>query len=74
MVFFDAKDNSFSIDNPSQFLSDRAIERRTKQQISITEQDLPVNQEYINTLVSMGLKAPFASKWFNGVLIQTDSC
>jgi len=73
MVFFDAKDNSFSIDNPSQFLSDRAIERRTKQQISITEQDLPVNQEYINTLVSMGLKAPFASKWFNGVLIQTDS-
>ncbi len=73
MVFFQDKSSSFSIDNPLEFLSTRAIERRSKQNISITEQDLPINQDYISSLEDQGAKVWFSTKWLNGVLIQVDS-
>ena len=71
MVFFSDKANvDYSIDNPEEFLTARAIARREKQSIAITEQDLPVNQNYINQVADKGVDVFFSTKWFNGVLAQ----
>lgn len=73
MVFFNDKANSpYSIDDPSAFLSQRAIDRRSDQGIAITEEDLPVNPEYIEGIKDLEVETYFSTKWMNGVLIQTE--
>jgi len=45
------KDNSpFSLSTPGQYLSQRAIDRRTRYGIPIDSFDLPVNPAYIDSL------------------------
>ena len=71
MVFFSDKANvGYSIDHPEEFLTSRAIARREKHGIAITEQDLPVDQNYINQVADKGVDVFFSTKWFNGVLAQ----
>lgn len=73
VVFFKDKSNtSYSISQPLQFLSQRAIDRRTRQGISVSEEDLPVNSNYINEIKAKGASTYFSSKWMNAVLIETD--
>lgn len=69
VTFTDKNNTPYSIDKPSEFLSQRAIERRTKQAISITEQDLPVNPEYIDSLKKADIDVRHSSKWFNAVIV-----
>ena len=46
-IYLSDKANSpYSIDNPSAYLSQRAIDKRARFNIPITEQDLPVNPQY----------------------------
>jgi hypothetical protein len=68
------KDGSvFSISNPSQFLSQRAIDRRLRYNIPITQSDLPVNDTYIQTILAAGsVRIINVSKWFNQVCIITN--
>lgn len=66
----DKANNPYSISNPSEFLSQKAIDRRTKQGIAITEEDLPVNPVYIDELKALGIEVYYSSKWFNAVLVQ----
>lgn len=73
MVFFNDKNSDYEVENPQEFLSQRAIDRRIKQAISITEEDLPVSGEYVNALESLGATVWYTTKWLNGALIQTDS-
>lgn len=74
MVFFTDKDNvPFTIDAPEAFLSQRAIDRRDRMDIPITEMDLPVDQNYINQVADSGVEVFFTSKWFNGVLAEMTS-
>ncbi len=74
MVNFTDKQNTpFRIGNPEAYLSDRAIDRRTKQGISITEQDLPVDPRYLEGLKDMNISTFFTSKWFNSVLVECDA-
>ncbi|MCB2221962.1 MAG: S8 family serine peptidase [Bacteroidetes bacterium] len=69
-VRFTDKDNSpYSIDNPEQFLSQRAIDRRAAYNIPIDESDLPVNPAYIEAVVNEGATLLNVSKWFNSVTI-----
>lgn len=69
-VKFTDKDNStYSIENPSAFLSERAISRRTKQGISITQEDLPVNSTYVQQVQNTGAIVDYNLKWFNGVVV-----
>ena len=69
-IGFTDKDNSpFSVTRPGEFLTQRALDRRTRQGISITDNDLPVNPSYIARLLHMNLTVLNASKWFNGVTI-----
>jgi subtilisin family serine protease len=74
MVFFTDKNNTeYSIDRPEEFLSERAIQRRLRQNIPIIEEDLPVNNSYTDSLESLGITTFFRSRWFNAVLVQTNS-
>ncbi len=72
-VQFTDKDNSpFTISEPGEFLTQRAIKRREKNGIGITEDDLPVNPEYLSGVKNKGVKLLNASRWLNGVTIETD--
>ena len=70
--FEDKNNNTFSINQPHEFLSNRAIERRNRQGISITLNDLPVSNSYISTLQDIGVQVITTSKWLNGAVIATD--
>ena len=74
LVLFKDKANSpYTVARPKEFLSERSIKRRTNQNISITERDLPVNQTYLNDIAKLGAKVIYKTKWLNGALIQTDA-
>lgn len=69
----DKNNNSYSIEKPDDFLSQRSIERRNKQNISITQEDLPVSDMYLETLKSSGeIDVFFSTKWINGVLVEME--
>ncbi len=72
--FTDKANSVYSISNPSQYLSQRAIDRRTRQNILINSMDIPVNKTYIDSLINSNFDVFDKSKWFNGVLATvTDS-
>ncbi len=72
-VQFTDKDNSpYSIDEPEGFLTQRALDRRAKNGVSIVENDLPVNIDYLTGVKNQGVKLLNATRWLNGVTIETD--
>jgi serine protease AprX len=63
---------SFTIADPSAYLSSRAIERRTKYGIAIDSTDLPVPSSYITQIKNIpGVTVLNVSKWLNAVTIDT---
>ena len=74
LIYFKDKDNSpYSLSTPWQYLSDRAIMRRQKQQIALTNRDLPVNPEYVAGLKNNGAEVVYTSRWFNAAVVRCDS-
>ncbi len=72
--FTDKNASPFSISAPEQFLSQRALQRRINQNVSITENDIPVNQTYVDAVAATGAQVLNRSKWFNSVtVLATDS-
>ncbi len=72
-VFFSDKEGSeYSLENPEEFLSERAIDRRERHSVSIELNDLPVNENYLQQVESLGAEVYFPSKWFNGAIVQMD--
>ncbi len=70
--FTDKSSNMYSLSNPSQYLSPRALERRKRYNIPIDSADLPVAKQYKDSLLSAGnVKVLSESKWLNQVLIET---
>ncbi len=65
----DEADYPYSIDRPEEFLSARALARRQKHGVAVTELDLPVNPAYETVLTERGLPIWLRSKWMNGVVI-----
>ena len=73
LIEFTDKNNSpYSIQNPTEFLSTRAIERRQRQNIPITSSDFPVNPDYLQGLKSFTLDIIHTSKWLNMALVLAD--
>lgn len=71
LVLLKDKANSpYSVSQPNQFLSQRSILRRQKQNITLLERDLPVNPTYVSQLQQAGAKIWFTSRWLNAVLIE----
>jgi serine protease AprX len=59
-----------TLDNPSTYLSIRAIERKALQNVTIDSTDLPVSQNYIDLLKNEGAEIVYTSKWLNAVCIK----
>lgn len=71
--FTDKNASVFSVTNPSQFLSEKAIERRQKCGIPIIVQDIPVCKLYIDSVLSFNsVKWKNQSKWLNTLIITCD--
>ncbi|HET6244915.1 MAG: S8 family serine peptidase [Bacteroidetes bacterium] len=70
--FTDKNNSSFSLSNPADFLSTRAIERRSRQQIPLEQNDLPLNSSYIDSILATGVSIINRSKWFNAITIASD--
>ena len=70
--FKDKAGTPFSINNPSQYLSAKSIQRRVRQNISVDSTDLPITPRYIDSVLSAGNVILLnKSKWLNEVCIQT---
>jgi len=67
----DKNNSNYSIHHPEEFLSERAIERRLKHNIPVTEEDIPVVKEYIDSIQQLGVKILGTSKWMNSVIISS---
>lgn len=71
--FTDKNNSPYSINNPEEFLSDRAIQRRIDYNIAIDNYDIPVNPSYIQAVAGKGAIILNPSKWLNGVTVETSS-
>ncbi|MCB9169215.1 MAG: S8 family serine peptidase [Flavobacteriales bacterium] len=72
VAFTDKTNTPFSIDHPEAFLSQRAIDRRLRQEIAIDELDLPVDPAYVDALMAAGaFQLMYRSKWTNSVTIRS---
>lgn len=70
--FTDKKGTAHTLSAPGTYLSVKAIERRTRQHISLDSTDLPVSAPYLDSLRKIpGVTILNTSKWLNQVLIRT---
>ncbi|MEO8583868.1 MAG: S8 family serine peptidase, partial [Flavitalea sp.] len=67
----DKQGSIFSINQPSAFLSAKAIERRARQKIPIDLTDIPVSKVYIDSIEKIpGITVINTSKWLNNILVE----
>lgn len=73
VIFFtDKNETTFSLSQPSAYLSARAIARRTKYAIAVDSTDLPVVEKYIDSIRLAGSVSILGKlRWMNAVIIQT---
>ncbi|UPT66772.1 MAG: S8 family serine peptidase [Sphingobacteriales bacterium JAD_PAG50586_3] len=70
-VYFKDKQTEF---NPFTYFDAKAIDRRVKSGLSLTDStDFPVNQSYINQVSALADSARPASRWFNCISVFTDA-
>jgi len=70
--FTDKVGSPFSVNSPLAFLSERSLQRRQRNSVAVTEEDLPVNPSYLQSLRSAGCTVLFSSRWFNCTLVEAD--
>ena len=56
--------------NPSSILSNRAVERRSKQGIELSKTDVPIQRTYLSKIKSIVSHKGPASKWLNMLYIE----
>lgn len=71
-VYFNAKPNAQTyLDSPSLMLSQRALDRRTNQNIALNFSDVPLETTYIDQIKSStGITVMAQSKWLNALHIR----
>lgn len=70
VLFKDKTGTPFTVSQPEAFLSERAVARRGRQNIPVTEADLPVNPAYVTAVSATGALVLHSSRWFNGVVVS----
>ena len=70
VLFKDKTNSTYRVDKPTEFLSQRAVDRRKKQNISVTTNDFPVNAGYLFAIRQIGAKVIYPTRWFNGALVE----
>ena len=72
-VFFKFKpQTTLSLSNPKAFLTQKALDRRTREKIQADSLDLPVAEKYVSQLVPLSNYLLYTSKWLNAVVLVTD--
>lgn len=69
VYFKDKNASTFSLSQPLDFLSPKAIVKRTQLQIEIDSLDFPVNTNYITDLNQSGATVLYTLKWMNAAVI-----
>lgn len=70
--FIDKNNTPYKIEKPSDFLTQKAIKRREKQNIKINYSDLPVNPSYIDIIQKTCAKVLTSSKWYNAITAEVN--
>ncbi|GAA4239513.1 S8 family serine peptidase [Postechiella marina] len=71
VYFIDKPNVSASIANPTTILTQKAIDRKSRHNITIDARDVPVNESYIAQLkMQTGITVYAKSKWFNAVHVR----
>ncbi|NLJ82006.1 MAG: hypothetical protein GX330_02645, partial [Bacteroidales bacterium] len=74
VTFTDKNNSSHAVSKPETFLSPKAIEKRIRLNIPITEEDLPINENYIDFLKAFSaIKIITQSKWMNYVVVTCNN-
>ena len=71
--FTDKAQTLYRLDQPLQYLSQRALDRRAKWNIAIDSTDIPVNPQYVQGLINAGGVVKQTTRWMNGALVVTSS-
>ncbi|TFV97857.1 T9SS type A sorting domain-containing protein [Algoriphagus kandeliae] len=72
-VFFKYKpQSSFSLERPSEFLTERALQRRVKENVSPDSTDLPVSEGYVEQVKEYATAILYQTKWLNASLVVAD--
>lgn len=66
----DLSHTPFSLDRPEQFLSQRSLERRRRQGLSLDVSDLPISPAYMDSVRKAGIEIVGKSKWNNTLLVR----
>jgi hypothetical protein len=71
-VYFNAKANEqYYYNSPLQMLSQRALDRRTTQNIALDFKDVPINQSFISSIKAVsGIQVMAKSKWLNAIHVR----
>ena len=69
-VSFAVKENLILLQQPTTFLSERALARRERQGIDIGPRDIPVSSIRKETIENLVSYAGHSSKWLNGMYVE----
>lgn len=73
ILFRDKTGTPYTVAQPLQFLSQRSLARRQRQNIAVTARDLPPPPAYLNMVAAAGATVLYRTRWFNGAIIECDS-
>ena len=69
--FTDKENSTFSLSNPREYLSEKAVERRIRAGVGFDSLDIPVNESYIQQVLQQGnSNLLLKSKWFNSITVE----
>lgn len=60
----------YSLKHPEKFLSEKALQRRSRQGLEVDSTDLPIPGAYLKTIEEQGVRIHSKSKWTNTVLVD----
>lgn len=66
----DKNGTPFTIEDPTKYLSSKAVERRKRQCLPVDSTDLPLSPDYLREIHDTGVTIDAVSKWNNTVLIR----
>lgn len=64
--------SGLTLQNPQEFLTPKAIQRRNREEIKADSLDLPVSGKYLSEVAGIANYVLYASKWMNAVVLVTD--
>lgn len=61
---------TYSLERPQEYLSQKAIQRRLRQQLAVDSTDLPVCRAYVEAIEKTGVNVVLTGKWDNFVTVS----